>query len=231
MSELYDRESDTDIDVTKRLKGVTRPGNDEVRRMGEQAMRTILPEDSLDAIDIKLHKKKTQANSITDQVTHDKYRLDTKETNMSEKTAQGNPAQPAGWAVDNPVNPAAHPGSADLIAIEQQKRQDTVLQAEQDNPAPMDLENPAQPAGYAVAPPTNAPIPGQQATASVVTARVYAAENAEGVEGSRVLLDSHGSRIAGKVIAESTDNFWVKWDDGDSSVEDKSNYELIITEG
>jgi hypothetical protein len=83
---------------------------------------------------------------------------------MTEKEAQGNPAQPAGWAVGEEVNPDTYP-NGELLALEEQKRKDTATWEDAQNRSPMDNENPAQPAGFAVPAPSGGPIPGQGADA------------------------------------------------------------------
>lgn len=147
-----------------------------------------------------------------------------------QKTSQENPNSPAGWAVQEAVNPDAHP-AGELQAIEQQKRQDTAAWEDSQNRSPMDTENPAQPAGFAVPPATNAPIQGQGADAlqAPVVAKVFVSKTAGKVDGGKVLLGtSQENHMIGEVQAVVADKFWVEWRDGQNTVEAKSDYELVI---
>src|SRR3990172_5350708 len=153
-----------------------------------------------------------------------------------EKISQENPAQPAGWAVAPAVNPDAHPGG-ELLALEEQKRQDQVEWTDAQNRSPMDNENPAQPGGWAVPPASGAPIPGQGAdairSASVeVVARVFANRSAHKYAGAKVLLGtSQEDHQLGEVVANHEDWFGVKWrDQAEPTWEKMSDYELIIRE-
>lgn len=161
---------------------------------------------------------------------------------MTEKQAQENPNSPAGWAVQEVVNPDAH-ANGELLAIEQQKRQDTATWEDQQNRSPMDNENPAQPGGWAVPPATNGPIPGQGADAMrsaavepEVVARVYANRSAHKLAGSKVLLGtSQEDHVLGEVVARSGDKFWVAWREPNErgetdTVESMRDYELMIRE-
>lgn len=174
---------------------------------------------------------------------------------MTEKEAQGNPAQPAGWAVA-PVNTYT-PG--ELLALEEQKRQETAEWEDQQNRSPMDNENPAQPAGWAVPAPTGGPVPNQGAdaarfaaaacgdcpkgtkcvcthdgctckTASVeMVAKVFVSKTANREEGSKVLLGtSQDDYNLGVIVAATDEKFWVAWRDGQDSVESKTDYTLIV---
>lgn len=152
---------------------------------------------------------------------------------MMEKEAQENPAQPAGWAVQEAVNPDAHPGG-ELMGIEQNKRQDTAQWEDEQNRSPQDNENPAQPSGYAVPAPTGGPIPGQGAdsnppTGPVMHAKVFIAKTAGTIIGGKVLLAvDDGNTVLGDVALVGEDKFGVEWRDGSSSVEAKADYELVI---
>lgn len=151
---------------------------------------------------------------------------------MTEKEAQENPAQPAGWAVGYEVNPDAHPGG-ELEALEQSKRQDTAQWEDSQNRSPMDNVNPAQPPGFAVPEPSQGPIPGQGADAhpptGPVVAKVFASKTAGTVTGAKVLLgSSQDNHLLGEVVAVVGDRFWVEWRDGADSIEKKADYELII---
>lgn len=153
---------------------------------------------------------------------------------MTEKEAQGNPAQPAGWAVGEAVDPDAHP-NGELLALEEQKRRDTATWEDSQNRSPMDLENPAQPAGFAVPAPTGGPIMGQGAdaiTASTepeMVAKVFVAKTAGREEGGKVLLGtSQEDYQLGEVIAVTDEKFWVNWRDGEDSIEKKADYTLIV---
>ena len=59
-----------------------------------------------------------------------------------------------------------------------------------------------------------------------MTARVY--ENKGQIQGSKVVLSNSKVTLSGIITAESRDEFLVNWEDGARSVENKSNYELII---
>src|SRR3990172_804771 len=139
---------------------------------------------------------------------------------MTEKEAQGNPAQPAGWAVAPAVNPDAHPGG-ELLALEEQKRQDTAAWEDAQNRSPMDNENPAQPGGWAVPPASGAQIPGQGADANPpsgptrVIARVFANRSAHKITGAKVLLGtSQEDHQLGEIVGRRDGKFWVAWRDG-----------------
>lgn len=153
---------------------------------------------------------------------------------MTEKEAQENPAQPAGWGVAYEVNPDAHPGG-ELEALEQEKRRDTAQWIDEQNRSPQDNVNPAQPPGFAVPEPTGGPIPGQGADAnppmgpSGIVAKVFASKTAGTVTGAKVLLGtSQDNHLLGEVRAVSGEQFWVAWRDGEDSIEKKADYELII---
>ena len=141
------------------------------------------------------------------------------------KTAQENPAQPAGWAVP-PMDANAYPGG-ELMAIEQEKRGETAQWEDAQNRPPVDAENPAQPAGFAVPPATGGPIPGQGADAMQVAARVYA----DDITGEKGLVElSKGNvRVAGKVLAADDETMIVEWEDERRTVESKADYDLVIT--
>lgn len=141
------------------------------------------------------------------------------------RVAQENPAQPAGWAVP-PVDENAYP-NGELLEVEMEKRQDTAAWEDSQNRAPVDAENPAQPAGYAVPPASGQPIPGQGADALAVKANVYA-ENVAG-ENGRVELENGTLHFAGRVVAADDEIFIVEWDDDSRTIENKSDYDLIIT--
>jgi hypothetical protein len=152
---------------------------------------------------------------------------------MTEKEAQGNPAQPAGWAVGEEVNPDTYP-NGELLALEEQKRKDTATWEDAQNRSPMDNENPAQPAGFAVPAPSGGPIPGQGAdairSASVdVVAKVFVSKTAGREEGGKVLLGtSQDDYTLGEVVAVTDQKFWVEWRDGEDSIEKKADYQLIV---
>jgi hypothetical protein len=161
---------------------------------------------------------------------------------MTEKEAQGNPAQSSGWAVGEMVNPDAYP-NGELLALEEQKRMDTATWEDAQNRSPMDNENPAQPGGWGVAPGTGQPIPGQGADAgppmgptSVVSskeivARVFQDRSIGKYAGAKVLLGtSEEDHQLGEIVAMKGDKFWVAWRDGEDSVEKTEDYELIIRE-
>lgn len=156
---------------------------------------------------------------------------------MTEKEAQENPNSPAGWAVQEVVNPDAHP-NGELLALEEQKRQDTATWEDQQNRSPMDNENPAQPGGWAVPEATGAPIPGQGAdalrAASVepeMVARVFVDRSARKYAGAKVLLGTSAEdHQIGEIVSRRDGKFWVAWRDGDDTVESMSDYELIIRE-
>jgi hypothetical protein len=150
-----------------------------------------------------------------------------------DKEAQENPAQPSGWAVQPAVNPDAHPGG-ELEALEQQKRQDTAQWEDAQNRSPMDNINPAQPPGFAVPEPSQGPIPGQGADSNppmgpVVTARVFVSKTATALPGAKVLLGTGQEDYSiGQVVADVDDKMWVSWRDGEDTVENKGDYELIV---
>jgi hypothetical protein len=152
---------------------------------------------------------------------------------MTEKEAQGNPAQPAGWAVGEEVNPDTYP-NGELLALEEQKRKDTATWEDAQNRSPMDNENPAQPAGFAVPAPSGGPILGQGAdairSASVdVVAKVFVSKTAGREEGGKVLLGTSQDDYAlGEIIAVTDQKFWVAWRDGEDSIEKKADYQLIV---
>lgn len=141
-------------------------------------------------------------------------------------TAAENPAQPAGWAVA-PVDADAYPGG-ELIAVEMEKRQETAEWEDAQNRAPIDGPNPAQAAGWAVPEATNAPIPGQGADGLLMAAKVTA-DDISG-ENGEVELVNGSLRVAGRVIAADDDSFIVEWEDERRTVENKSDYDLIIRE-
>lgn len=141
------------------------------------------------------------------------------------KTAQENPAQPAGWAVP-PMDANAYPGG-ELMAIEMEKRNETAAWEDAQNRQPIDAENPAQPAGFAVPPATGGPIPGQGADGLMMAANVYA--NDVTGENGLVELSKGNLRIAGKVLASDDDSFIVEWEDERRTVERKADYDLVIT--
>ena len=155
---------------------------------------------------------------------------------MTEKEAQGNPAQSSGWAVGEMVNPDAHP-NGELLALEEQKRLETAQWEDAQNRSPMDNENPAQPGGWGVAPGQGEPIPGQGADAGPpmgptnIVARVFQPRTASKLSGAKVLLGtSEEDHQLGEVVAQRGDKFWVAWRDGNDSVEDTNDYELILLE-
>lgn len=165
---------------------------------------------------------------IVDELQSEVARRKKEETGQSVasvKTAQENPAQPAGWAVP-PVDENAYP-NGELLEVEMEKRQDTAAWEDSQNRAPVDAENPAQPAGYAVPPASGQPIPGQGADALAVKANVYA-ENVAG-ENGRVELENGTLHFAGRVVAADDEIFIVEWDDDSRTIENKSDYDLIIT--
>ena len=181
-----------------------------------------------------------------------------------EAQVEGNPAQPAGWAQYNPVDPNTYPnGNAELIAIEQQKREDTAAWEDAQNRSPMDNNNPAQPAGWAIPEGyTEQPIPGQgadalQATASAggcpgecscesgaackcedcpkektasVKSQVHILKTASSAIGGVAYLAAPGKEVVGSVVATEDNEFTVQWDDGETSVEKQEDYELIVHE-
>lgn len=147
---------------------------------------------------------------------------------VATRTAAENPAQPAGFAVP-PVDAEAYP-NGELLEVEMEKREETAEWEDAQNRAPIDAENPAQPAGYAVPPASGQPIPGQGAdglmTAAAVTANVYATD-VTGEDGL-VELSNETIQVTGKVIAANETEFVVKWEDDTNTVENKSDYNLII---
>lgn len=162
---------------------------------------------------------------------------------MTEKKAQENPAQPFGWG--NPPSEVSSYAPGELAEIEQQKRQDTAQweDANDANPIANEGNNPAQPAGpyvpeYAQVPasPANEAPDGptglSAAASRRVMARVFVGEEAETVRGAKVLLrdKEQGTTHVGRVVAAVGKDFWVKWQDGQDSIEKKADYELIRTE-
>lgn len=141
------------------------------------------------------------------------------------RTAAENPAQPAGFAVP-PVDADAHPGG-ELMAIEQEKRAETAQWEDSQNREPVDGPNPAQPAGWAVPEATGAPIPGQGADGLLFAARVVA-DDITG-EGGNVEITNGNLRVAGKILAADDETFIVEWEDERRTVENKSDYDLVIT--
>lgn len=140
--------------------------------------------------------------------------------------ASENPAQPAGWAVP-PVDANAYP-NGELMELEMQKRDETAGWEDAQNRAPIDGENPAQPAGYAVPEASGQPIPGQGADGLMMAANVYA-DDITG-ENGLVELENQDIRMIGKVIAANDDEFLVQWQDSTRTVENKSDYNLILND-
>lgn len=59
-----------------------------------------------------------------------------------------------------------------------------------------------------------------------MTAKVI--QEGDSVESSRVELSNGKTTVKGKVATESHDEFLVSWEDGSRSVENKSDYELVV---
>lgn len=160
-----------------------------------------------------------------------------------DKRAQGNPAQPRGWAVDYPVNPNAYPDD-ELMEIERQKRLDTAQWEDVQNRSPIDNINPAQPPGFAVPEPTRGPMGYQDGNPPApmgptgITARVFAPKvgstrpepRNDEIIGSRVLLSNGRVTHLGTVVTVGADSFKVAWNDGRVTTEHKADYELVIRE-
>lgn len=147
-----------------------------------------------------------------------------------ETVASENPAQPAGWAVA-PVDANAYP-DGELQAIEEEKREETAEWEDAQNRAPMDNENPAQPAGYAVPEASGQPIPGQGADGLMAAAGLIANVYADDITGENgtVELQNSDLRMTGKVIAANDSEFVVQWEDSTNTVENKSDYNLILND-
>lgn len=126
-----------------------------------------------------------------------------------------NPAQAPGYLV--PPDPAETAFADEARAAETQKRQDTAQWEDVQNRHFVDGQDPVQTVG---------PYPNS------MVARVFVADDASTVKGAKVLLKDkeQGITVAGKVVLASEDEFAVEWNDGNTSVEDKSNYELIRTQ-
>jgi hypothetical protein len=145
---------------------------------------------------------------------------------MTERTAQENPAQPAGWAQDDPVNPNAHP-NGELEQLIDGQRADTAQWEDAQNRSPIDNVNPAQPPGFAVPAPSMGPIPGQGADA--IVARVFVSKTAGTIVGGKVILADDDNTAIGEVVAVDGDEFGVKWRDDESRTwEAKRDYELVV---
>lgn len=149
---------------------------------------------------------------------------------MTEKEAQGNPAQPAGWAVTPGSDPDAYP-AGELLALEEQKREDTAEWIDSQNRSPIDAENPAQPGGWAVPAPSGGPVRAAVENNREFVARVFVDRSARTHVGAKVLAGfSAEDHQIGEVVALKGDKMWVAWRDGEDSVEPTNSYELIIRE-
>lgn len=127
-----------------------------------------------------------------------------------------NPTQPPGWAVDKDTDNSDEVAKQ-LLETERKKREDTARQIDEDNRAPANDQNPAQPGGY------------EYKAASRRTARVFTAA-ASPQEGDRVLIRGEGEQHVGHIVALSSDvpdGFAVEWSDGEVTLEPTSAYEVV----
>jgi len=63
---------------------------------------------------------------------------------------------------------------------------------------------------------------------SPVVAEVHVSDiNEEISDLGQVVLSSSSHRITGSVLASTDDEFWVKWDDNNQTIEKKANYKLV----